>query len=123
MIAVVFRNGVCRFLKPGFQHCFLVLLSPAPAPTSATVVEKLLLRLRPQVTADTATLPQLFANYSQRGYTVVLLQRDPLPVPAAPLTCTALAKAVLGIRDPRVLTPYQLYKRITCWSRRTSRTP
>ena len=111
MIAVVFRNGACRFLKPGFQHCFLVLLPPATA--TATMVEKLLLRLRPQVTTDTATLPQLLANYSQRGYTVVLLQRDPLPVPATPLTCTALVKAVLGIRDPRVLTPYQLYKRIT----------
>ena len=111
MIAIVFRNGFFRFLKPGFQHCFLIDL------TTHTMVEKPLLSLRPRVTPDAFTLPQLLSNYGQRGYTVVLLHAPspstPLPIPRRALTCVTLVKAVLGIDDLRVQTPYQLYKSIT----------
>ena len=62
-------------------------------------------------------MSQLLGNYGQRGYTVVLLHAPapstPLPIPRRALTCVTLVKAVLGIDDLRVQTPYRLYKSIT----------
>jgi hypothetical protein len=41
------------------------------------------------------------------------IRRDHLrPAPLAPFTCVEAAKRVLGLHDRRVVTPWQLYRRL-----------
>jgi hypothetical protein len=54
--------------------------------------------------------------YAKRGHTVLLgttrpnLPRRPLAV--APLTCVTIAKRLLGVRAPLVVTPWQLCRHL-----------
>jgi hypothetical protein len=99
-----------RLLKPGFRHCFVVLndgrhwitLDPLACFTEVEVQP---------VPAD-FDLP---GWYRARGLTVVraVVRRSVRrPVAWAPFTCVEAVKRVLGIREPRVLTPWQLYRHL-----------
>ncbi|MEI6558953.1 MAG: hypothetical protein WCO00_11150 [Rhodospirillaceae bacterium] len=112
---VVFCDGTelawLRLLRPGFRHCFVMLhdgerwiaIDPLAALLEVTV---------PPVAAD-FDLPGWFAG---RGHAVVAAPiRRALgrPAPWAPFTCVETCKRVLGLRDRLVLTPWQLYRRLT----------
>lgn len=51
--------------------------------------------------------------YEDHGYTVVEVEQGaPLRAPFVFANCVGLVKAVLSIRAPGVVTPYQLFKRL-----------
>lgn len=100
-----------RGLKPGFRHCFAILgegehwlLIDPLAP---------LMEVRAFDRALVADLPDWFR---QRGFLVVEapVQRGlRRPAPWRPFTCVEAVKRVLGLHAPFVLTPWQLYRRLT----------
>lgn len=100
-----------RWLRPGFRHCFVaaecrlgwVVIDPAAHGVGLSVL--------PPMSAD-----ELGAWYRQHDLTVVecrIAPRIKRKFPLAPLTCVELAKRVVGIRTPLVVTPWQLFRSIT----------
>jgi len=96
-----------RWLKPGFRHVFVAL----PAPGGWITVDPLSTLLEVEyhpLPPDT----DLAAWFRTRGHRVLESPlHPPLPVqwPFTPLTCVSVAKRLLGIRAPLVVTPWQLY--------------
>ena len=108
---VVFVNHAdCRWLRglrPGFRHCFVALRDGVTWLSCDPLKDRIELSLLP--VAPSFDLPGF---YVKRGHTVLLgttrpnLPRHPLAI--APLTCVTIAKRLLGVRAPWVLTPWQL---------------
>ena len=100
-----------RALKPGFRHCFVTLQhGPAWLICDSLKSHMELTLLHPPEGFD---LARSYANQGHR----VLLGRTALPtrrtvVPLAPLTCVTIAKRLLGVRAPRVWTPWQLFRHL-----------
>lgn len=98
-----------RWLRWGFRHVFVVLRQDGywiAFDTRAGLPEM-------QVVAGADF--DLIGYYRRRhGFTVLAIaaprRRSPSPVMLA--SCVGAAKRVLGIRATRVLTPYQLYRRL-----------
>ncbi|HYD97765.1 MAG TPA: hypothetical protein VEH84_00155 [Alphaproteobacteria bacterium] len=99
-----------RLLRPGFRHCLALLhdgrhwivVDPLAGCTEVAVV-----RLPPG--------GDLADGYRAAGWTVVPAPlRRPMarPAPWSPFTCVEAVKRVLGLHDRRVLTPWQLYRRL-----------
>lgn len=99
-----------RRLRPGFRHCFVVLndgrrwvlVDPLARHTEVRVIDG----------PSAADVP---GWYRERGHTVVRapVRRDRVrPAPPAPYTCVEAVKRVIGLADPAVLTPWQLYRRL-----------
>ena len=109
---VVFTDAdghpLCRFLHPGFRHCFVCLLS-----------NRLWLLVDgvngiPVVRYLTTEDFDLAGFWRDQGFVVVETYQRSMPV-TAPLTwrnCVGLVKSVLSIRSWS-LTPYSLYKHLT----------
>jgi hypothetical protein len=99
-----------RWLKPGFRHVFVAL----PVAGGWITVDPLSTRLEVEyhpLPADT----DLAAWFRMRGHHVLETPvRPPLPAqwPLAPLTCVSVAKRVLGISAPLIVTPWQLYRHL-----------
>lgn len=97
-----------RLLRPGFRHCDVVLQTSAPGLWVAAV-GKIGGMIAPLALVDFD--PETFARGI--GAEVVLL---PCYLPAcrrSPVmlsTCVGVAKAALGIRQPWIITPWQLYR-------------
>lgn len=100
-----------RLLRPGFRHCFValhdgrhwVVVDPLAPFTDVAVLD-----LPPAY-----DLPGWFRGL---GLTVVRarLRRGLVrPAPWGPFTCVEAVKRVLGLHAPFVLTPWQLYRRLT----------
>lgn len=108
---VVFVNHAeCRWLRglrPGFRHCFVTLRDGATWLCCDPLKDRIELAILP--VTPWFDLPRF---YAKRGHTVLLgstkpdLPRRPLAI--APLTCVTIAKRLLGVRAPWVLTPWQL---------------
>jgi hypothetical protein len=108
---VVFANHAdCRWLRglrPGFRHSFVALRDGVTWLSCDPLKDRIELSLLP--VAPSFDLPGF---YVKRGHTVLLgttrpnLPRHPLAI--APLTCVTIAKRLLGVRAPWVLTPWQL---------------
>ncbi len=99
-----------RWLKPGFRHCF-VLLNDG---THWISVDPLLNHMDVQVHNAPVDF-DLPAWLRSRGHKVVAapVRRERMkPAPFLPFTCVETVKRVLGIHDMRVLTPWQLYRRL-----------
>jgi hypothetical protein len=104
-----------RLLKPGFRHCFVVLGSPGGW---------IALDPRSNVT-EVSVLPvdcscDLAAWYRGQGHAVA--EARPLapprrPAPWRPYTCVEAVKRVLGVRAAHVLTPWQMYRFLSCHSK------
>ena len=100
-----------RLLRPGFRHCFVVLHDGG----RWIAIDPLAPRLEvtaPPVAAD-YDLPGWFAEH---GHTVVpaAVWRDlARPAPWGPFTCVETCKRLLGLHDRFVVTPWQLYRRLT----------
>ncbi|MBJ7414764.1 MAG: hypothetical protein JHC88_04745 [Niveispirillum sp.] len=99
-----------RGLKPGFRHVFVAL----PAPGGWITIDPLSTLLEVEyhpLPPDT----DLAAWFRMRGHHVLESPlHPPLPTqwPFTPLTCVSVAKRILGIRAPLILTPWQLYRHL-----------
>lgn len=99
-----------RGLKPGFRHVFLALPAPGGWITIDPLSTVLEVEYHP-LPPDT----DLAAWFRARGHRVLESPlHPPLPTqwPFTPLTCVSVAKRILGIRAPLILTPWQLYRHL-----------
>lgn len=101
-----------RFLKPGFRHCYLLFRLPG---------KNSWLELNPCSNRVAVSLKEYAAGFDYLRYLSVTLRRrvvscaveTPLfSAPLMPFTCVEFAKRVIGCHDKRILTPFQLYKKI-----------
>jgi hypothetical protein len=103
-----------RFLKRGFRHCFVVVLSGE----SWFLIDGCngVPALRYIARADF----DLAAFYRAQGLTAVeTVQRAaPLRAPFVVNNCVGLVKAVLALRAPFALTPYALHRHLMKEQRR-----
>ena len=100
-----------RLLKPGFRHCLVAL----PAPGGWILYDPLSHASNLGLVRGLSG-GELFAWLLARGYLPVVAplaapRRSSLP--PAPFTCVEAVKRILGLRAPRVLTPWQLFRRLT----------
>ena len=99
-----------RFLRPGFRHCFVVLRFA----DSWVVVNPMAHQTEVGVYQD-AQPASVVRHYRARGMTVVACPVRPAPrhpLPWSPFTCVEAAKRLLGVQEPGILTPWQLYQHI-----------
>lgn len=99
-----------RWLRPGFRHVFVALPAPGGWITIDPLSTVLEVEYHP-LPPDT----DLAAWFRTRGHRVLESRlHPPLPTqwPFTPLTCVSVAKRILGIRAPLVLTPWQLYRHL-----------
>lgn len=99
-----------RLLRSGFRHCFVALNDGRHWVTLDPLSTRIEVTVQP-VAADF----DLAGWYRAQGLTVVETRpRAPAgPAPLAIWTCVEAVKRTIGLRDRRVLTPWQLYKRLT----------
>lgn len=99
-----------RLLRPGFRHCFVLLRSngqwlyydPMMHYTFAAVVG----------VYPILDLLRFFRDSGCRWRLVRPSLPEPQPQSWRPYTCVEAVKRVLGLRQPWVLTPWQLYCRL-----------
>ena len=96
-VYVAFEDTNClwwlKFLKPGFRHCYVILVAAEKQDTKKFMTE--------------------FAH--KGGVTLCRVHMEETifkPAPFMVFTCVEFVKRVLGIRDIAIITPYQLYKKI-----------
>ena len=112
---VVFVNHAeCRWLRllrAGFRHCFVVMRDGSVWLACDPLKDRIELSVLP--VPDSFDLPGF---YTARGLIVLCGATQPdLPrrgYGITPLTCVTIAKRVLGVRAPYVLTPWQLYQHL-----------
>jgi len=102
-----------RVLRPGFRHCFAALEEQGGWLVLDPLLDRIeLVWIAPDQDFD---LPSF---YAARGHTILAgalrhgRSRSRLPR-LAPLTCVSVVKRLLGIDAPGVLTPWQLFRRLT----------
>jgi hypothetical protein len=115
-IVVFVNHAECRWLRglrPGFRHCFVALRDGTTWLTCDPLKDRIELSLLP--------VPPWFdlaGFYAERGHTVLLGTTNPnlprRPLAIAPLTCVTIAKRLLGVRAPWVVTPWQLCRLLQC---------
>jgi hypothetical protein len=97
-----------RTLKPGFRHCFVALQHGSAWLICDSLKSHMELTLvHPPEAFD---LAQYYVDQGHRvllGRTALLVPRTGVSI--APLTCVTIAKRLLGVRAPRVWTPWQLF--------------
>ncbi|WP_247883246.1 hypothetical protein [Azospirillum brasilense] len=112
---VVFRGEAelwwLRLLKPGFRHCFAllhdgrrwVIVDPLSPFTDVSVLDL----------PASFDLPGWYRGLGM-AVTPALVRRGlTRPAPWGPFTCVEAVKRLLGLHAPGVLTPWQLYRRLT----------
>lgn len=112
MKLVVFHDHGAHWLdpllKPGFRHCFAVVQA------GDYMISVDGLAGLPALDVVAASTYDLVGFYRDEGFTVVEVDEGiPIRVPCISSNCVGMVKAVLGIRAPFALTPYQLYRRLT----------
>ena len=94
-----------RFLKKGFYHCALVLgngrdwilIDPLVHFTDLIILKN----------------APVLKTLKEKGYRVIRTTPqipDLTPVQFRPMTCVEVVKRFLGINQPKIWTPYQLFK-------------
>ena len=99
---------ILRFLKKGFQHCFVVFndgdhwitFDPLSHYTEI-VVQKLPLSF---------DLTEWLTSQGHKILPATPNHRKLKPAPLMPFTCVEAVKRILGIHSRFIITPYQLYK-------------
>lgn len=100
-----------RLLKPGFRHVFVAL---ADGPHWITLDP-----LSPHTEVAVQPVPagfDLAGWFREQGLVVVeaaVARGHRRPAPFGPFTCVEAVKRVLGLHAPFILTPFQLYRRLT----------
>lgn len=113
VVAFEGRGGLwwLRLLKPGFRHCFIALSTP-----EAWVV------IDPQSDRTDVTVVPAGPDYDlaafYRGIGLVVVTCAPpgrvrRAAPWRPYSCVEAVKRILGIHAGFILTPWQLYRRLT----------
>jgi hypothetical protein len=103
-----------RWLRRGYRHCLVavetdggwVLYDPLCHYTEINVI-------------GNGSAEGIIDRYRTAGCTAVLAKRRVPPrrlAPVRPYTCVEAVKRILGLREPLIFTPYQLYR----WLRRQS---
>ena len=112
---VVFRGDAeqwwLRLLRPGFRHCFAILndgrhwviVDPLSPFTDVAVLDQ----------PAAFDLPGWFRGQGMAVSAAPVRRGLTRPAPWAPFTCVEAVKRVLGLHAPGVLTPWQLYRRLT----------
>jgi hypothetical protein len=111
------RLPILRWLKPGFQHCFVavqrsnlwIVCDPLAHHTDLFVI-------------DNHTLGDLASWYRRHGFVAVETATRTAPRRVAPLrlyTCVEAVKRILGIHAPLVVTPWQLHRHLMAKNRNT----
>lgn len=99
-----------RLLDRKFRHCLAIV----PVPPFWVVVDSLANRLSLSV-MDSRGLGEFMVTLHRYGYRCQVTRTKSLPkrrLSLLPCTCVETVKRALGILDPFVLTPKQLYNRI-----------
>jgi hypothetical protein len=111
-VIVVFEDraatGGFRWLRSGFRHCFCLVRRPVGWIVCDPLKSKTCLEV-----VDPYDERELLLHYRRRN-AIVLVGRCIEPDRGRdffrPLTCVEIVKRVVGLRAPRVWTPYQLYR-------------
>jgi len=99
-----------RLLRRGFRHCFVAIEVGA----CWVVIDPLSHYTDVEVYAG-IDAEQLVSQLRADGLTVVAaraIRPPPRPAPWRPHSCVEAVIRVLGIRAPRVFTPWQLYRHL-----------
>lgn len=111
-LAVFHNHGnhwMAPVLKKGFKHVFAVIDDGLGFYIMVDGRDGV-----PAVEVVTGTDRDLKAFYEAKGYTVVEVpEGNPTRWPFVLSNCVGMAKTVLGVRAFGVLTPRQLYRRLT----------
>lgn len=102
-----------RFLKKGFRHCFVLLISREN--NSAILLNPRSNQIDIQFFShcDSDQFIQSYASIC--GRTILRVHLGHAPLKTAPVmlfTCVEFVKRILGIHNFSIITPYQLYKKI-----------
>ncbi|MFA5592593.1 MAG: hypothetical protein WC989_04685 [Micavibrio sp.] len=102
-----------RFLKPGFRHCY-VLINDGERWTSLDPLSHVTeVSVHHHVPAD-FDLPGWLAARGNRVVKAPMRRDLTRPAPFMLFTCVEAVKRVLGIHRRLVVTPWQLYRHLTC---------
>lgn len=102
-------HWACRWLRRGFRHVELAVLHDGVwigvSGKTGALLEVMALPI--------GFNPESFAFLN--GLRLLWVRVDPRPrrSPVGLQTCVGLAKAMLGVRAPWVITPWQLYRRLS----------
>lgn len=112
LVAFSGRAGLpwLRLLRRGFRHCFVAI----EAGDRWVVIDPLSHYTDVEVYAGIGA-DQLAARLRADGLTVVdtyAVRPSPRPAPWRPHSCVEAVIRVLGLRAPRVFTPWQLYRHL-----------
>lgn len=100
-----------RALRPGFRHCAAILQCGA-----VWVIYNPMSNATEVATLPACAEADLAARLGAAGYRVVATDVAapwPAPLPWRPFTCVEAVKRAIGLRAAAVLTPWQLYRRLT----------
>jgi hypothetical protein len=103
------RHWLNRLLKPGFRHCFVAVQS------GGYWIEIDARDGLPMVKVQCAADYDLAGFYRDNGFSVIEACQSARPPvgPVSAANCAGMVKAILGLRAPLALTPYQLYRRLS----------
>lgn len=92
----------CRFLHPDYQHCYLLKAEAGRWIVYGKTTDGLDLFTLPDFSASAGNMVVVKAEVEDNQRGLFMLN-----------TCVGHIKHALGIRNPFILTPYQLYKHLT----------
>jgi|GEM_PF-1803930 len=98
-------------LRPGFRHCFVclekgedwIVVNPLCHYTEVKTIG----------TADPQTLKSFFTDHGMDSIFAPIIAPTRITAPFSPFTCVEAVKRILGIHDRWVLTPWQLFQRLS----------
>lgn len=99
-----------KFLKPGFRHCFLILRTERGGIWLDPISNGI--SLYPLEDFEVSKLAKWYRLNGMRVLTFKTRPSSHKPFFWAPLTCVEVIKRVLGVRDWRIFTPWQLYQHL-----------
>jgi len=115
---VVFHGNVeewwANFLRPGFRHCLIWLRHGDQWVMIEPLGRQLEIWTSDPQNRNVAFDPQIY--YRKHGCHVVPVTIAETPKTIAPIglcTCVEIVKRTIGIRSRHIITPYQLYCRLT----------
>lgn len=103
-------QGIFRYLKQGFRHCFAVILNPCTTVSIDFIKSGLKI-----VAHGESSDPQVIAAFAALGTSVVKVryrENSQADFSLRPLTCVELVKQLIGLRNTFICTPYALFKNI-----------
>lgn len=100
-----------RLLRPGFRHCFVVLGAPGGWVCINPLAHRTLVTVLP-VAAD-FDVAGWYRGQGLRVAETVVACPPCRSMPWRPFTCVEAVKRIIGLYDGSVLTPWQLFRKIS----------